>query len=74
MYFGTGSAKKSPSLDEELEIWMMSPWRYDLPPYTMHDGLNVLDVIFDFLQGNLLKSGVRFFNKETASIILLILV
>src|SRR3989442_9360951 len=32
---GLGSANKAPSLDEALEIWMMSPWRNELPPNTL---------------------------------------
>lgn len=68
--FGIGSAKKSPSLDEVLEIWMMSPWKNELPPDALHDELGALDMVFNFLQGTSIEKWCSFFNKENAPILL----
>ena len=68
--FGLGTANKSPSLDEVLEVWMMSPWKNELPPDALHDEVGALDTVFKFLQGTSLEKWCSFFSKESAPILL----
>src|SRR2546425_13346489 len=63
---GLGSGNKSPSLDEALEIWMMSPWINELPPDALLDELAALDMVLSSLQGTTVEKWCSFSNKESA--------
>ena len=62
-----GNLKKTPTLDEIIEIWMMSPWKNDVPPDDFHDELGALEFVLPSLLGkSTLDMWRSFFEKESA--------
>jgi hypothetical protein len=41
-----GNVEKSPSLDEIIDIWMLSPWKNKLPSDALHEELANLESVF----------------------------
>jgi hAT family C-terminal dimerisation region len=62
-----GNLTKPPTLDEVIEIWMMSPWKNDVPPDDFHDELGALEFVFPSLpRTSSLDKWRSFFEKESA--------
>ena len=62
---------KVPTLDEIIELWMMSPWKSELPPDALHDELSALDTMFTSIQGTTaLDKWCFFFSKESSPYLL----
>ncbi|XP_075770062.1 uncharacterized protein LOC142823237 [Pelodiscus sinensis] len=60
--------EKSPSFDEVIQIWMLSPWKKELPPISLYEELGALDMMFTSLEGTTsLDKWKYFFNKEPAA-------
>ncbi|XP_006131601.1 uncharacterized protein LOC102463496 [Pelodiscus sinensis] len=67
--------EKSPSFDEIIQIWMMSPWKKELPPNSLYEEVCALDMMFTSLEGTTsLDKWKYFFSKEPAASNLLKLV
>ena len=63
---GIGNMDRAPSLDEVIDIWMLSPWKNELPPDTLHDEISALQLVFFALEGSSLDRWKTFFTKEIA--------
>ncbi|XP_060548947.1 uncharacterized protein LOC132712220 [Pantherophis guttatus] len=56
-----------PTLEEMTNIWLLSPWREELPPNTLFDEISALEEVYVHLQGDSsLDKWTYFFKKEPA--------
>lgn len=56
-----------PTLEEMTNIWLLSPWREELPPNTLFDEISALEEVYVHLQGDSsLDKWTYFFKKEQA--------
>lgn len=56
-----------PTLEELTNIWLLSPWREELPPNTLFDEISALEEVYVHLQGDSsLEKWTYFFKKEPA--------
>jgi hypothetical protein len=58
------NVEKSPSLDEIIDMWMLSPWRNELPSDALHKELAASESDFSSLSGNSVEKWCSFFSKE----------
>jgi hypothetical protein len=62
------NVEKSPSLDEIIDIWMLSPWKNELPSDALHEELAALESVFSSLSGNSVKNCVPSLAKNLLQI------
>jgi hypothetical protein len=60
------NVKKSPSLDGIIDIWMLSPWKNELPSDALPEELSALESLFSSLSGYSVEKWCSFFSKESA--------
>jgi hypothetical protein len=60
------NVEKSPSLDEIIDIWMLSPQKKELPSEALHEELAALESVFSSLLGNSVEKWCSLFTKESS--------
>jgi hypothetical protein len=58
------------SLDEIIDIWLLSPWKNEFPSDALHEELAALESVFSSLSINSVEKWCSFFSKGSAPNIL----
>jgi hypothetical protein len=60
------SVEQAPSLDDVIDVWMVTPLKSESPPDALHDEVAALSQVFTTLQGSTGDKWRSFFTRESA--------
>ncbi|CAH1109749.1 unnamed protein product [Psylliodes chrysocephalus] len=56
-----------PTLDQLIDLWLISPWKQEPPPENMYEELAALQTVFPALEGKTVDMWCTFFRNEAAA-------
>lgn len=55
-----------PTLDQLIELWLLSPWKQQTPPESLYEELAAIRSVFSSLEGNSINMWCKFFSNTEA--------
>ena len=59
-----GNVEHAPSIEDIVDVWMVTPWKSESSPDALHDKVTALSQVFSTLQGSMGEKLHSFFGRN----------